>query len=201
MPVSTSNSGRDLIVLGVAPRRKTSRKEEILASGHGRQWGFLEAFDMVLSVGGDYLEENVAYLKTDGKLVLYGLMGGTADPIDGGLLSKLLFRRISLLPSTLRSRSMDYKASMRAFGRTKSAATRRSSGAISRWTWSTLAIGRRPSSSWHHAQTGTWKIVLMVSNQTATLEWFSREMRQLEDHRHVPREGVVSGRGKEEIGW
>ena len=68
-------------------------------------------FDMVFCpVGGEYLEENLSCLKQDGKLIfLYGLMGGTGAPIEGALLSRILYKRISILPSTLRSRCLEYK--------------------------------------------------------------------------------------------
>jgi tumor protein p53-inducible protein 3 len=60
-------------------------------------------------VGSSYLPETIAVLGTDSKLVLYGLMGGGAVN-DGAVLNKLLGKRISLLCTTLRARSPEYKA-------------------------------------------------------------------------------------------
>ncbi|KAM6179190.1 quinone oxidoreductase PIG3 [Erethizon dorsatum] len=58
-------------------------------------------------IGGSYWEKNVNCLALDGRWVLYGLMGG-AD-VSGPLLSKLLFKRGSLITSLLRSRDKKYK--------------------------------------------------------------------------------------------
>uniref|UniRef100_A0A8I3VXY7 Tumor protein p53 inducible protein 3 n=2 Tax=Callithrix jacchus TaxID=9483 RepID=A0A8I3VXY7_CALJA len=58
-------------------------------------------------IGGSYWEKNVNCLALDGRWVLYGLIGG-AD-INGPLLSKLLFKRGSLITSLLRSRDNKYK--------------------------------------------------------------------------------------------
>lgn len=59
-------------------------------------------------VGSSYLSENLKVLAVDSRWVLYGMMSGGAIS-EPALLSKLMARRISLLPSTLRSRSAEYK--------------------------------------------------------------------------------------------
>uniref|UniRef100_A0A673UZP4 Tumor protein p53 inducible protein 3 n=2 Tax=Suricata suricatta TaxID=37032 RepID=A0A673UZP4_SURSU len=58
-------------------------------------------------IGGSYWEKNVNCLASDGRWVLYGLMGGT--DIHGPLFSKLLFKRGSLITTLLRSRDQKYK--------------------------------------------------------------------------------------------
>ncbi|XP_058538640.1 quinone oxidoreductase PIG3 isoform X2 [Neofelis nebulosa] len=58
-------------------------------------------------IGGSYWEKNVNCLALDGRWVLYGLMGG--NDINGPLLSKLLFKRGSLITTLLRSRDEKYK--------------------------------------------------------------------------------------------
>ena len=65
-------------------------------------------------VGSSYLEANVNILRTDGLLVLYGLLGNSADTpyTPAPLLRKILFRRISIIPSTLRTRDILYKADL-----------------------------------------------------------------------------------------
>ena len=58
-----------------------------------------------------YLPRNLRCCATDSRWVLYGLLGG-AEPNAPSLLAKLLRKRVSLLSTTLRSRSLAYKASL-----------------------------------------------------------------------------------------
>lgn len=59
-------------------------------------------------VGASYWDSHMKCIATDGRLVLLGLLGGslTNAPLD---MSILLRKRVSIIPSTLRSRSLDYK--------------------------------------------------------------------------------------------
>ncbi len=69
-----------------------------------------QGVDVVLdSIGGPYLEQNMKSLTVDGSLVLIGLMGGAKAEISLGLL---LMRRLKLLGSTLRTRSVSQKAAI-----------------------------------------------------------------------------------------
>jgi putative PIG3 family NAD(P)H quinone oxidoreductase len=61
------------------------------------------------SIGGPYLEGNLKSLATGGRLVLIGVMGGKGAPIDLGLLIR---KRLQVIGSTLRSRSLDEKAAL-----------------------------------------------------------------------------------------
>jgi NADPH:quinone reductase-like Zn-dependent oxidoreductase len=65
-------------------------------------------------VGAAYLESNIDVLQTDGVLVLYGLLNNSSENAmtTPSLLSKILAKRISILPSTLRSRDIFYKADL-----------------------------------------------------------------------------------------
>lgn len=64
--------------------------------------------DVILDpVGAPYFEKNLSLLTVEGRLVLIGLMGGHSTGVD---LSRLLRRRLSVIGSTLRSRSADEKA-------------------------------------------------------------------------------------------
>ena len=66
--------------------------------------------DVVLdSIGAAYLADNLASLALGGRLVLIGLMGGAQSELNLGLL---LVRRLSLIGSTLRTRSLAEKASL-----------------------------------------------------------------------------------------
>jgi putative PIG3 family NAD(P)H quinone oxidoreductase len=64
--------------------------------------------DVVLdSIGAPYLADNLAALAVGGRLVLIGLMGGAKAELNLGVL---LARRLSLIGSTLRTRSVEEKA-------------------------------------------------------------------------------------------
>jgi putative PIG3 family NAD(P)H quinone oxidoreductase len=64
--------------------------------------------DVVLdSIGAPYLADNLAALAVGGRLVLIGLMGGAKAELN---LAALLARRLSLIGSTLRTRSVEEKA-------------------------------------------------------------------------------------------
>lgn len=66
--------------------------------------------DVVLdSIGGAYLDGNLRALADDGRLVLIGLMGGAKAEIA---LGQLLARRLSVIGSTLRTRSPGRKAAI-----------------------------------------------------------------------------------------
>jgi tumor protein p53-inducible protein 3 len=68
--------------------------------------------DLILDcVGGTHAVQNYESLGMDSKWVVYGLMGG-ADPNLPNLFSLLLRKRASILTSTLRTRSKEYKASL-----------------------------------------------------------------------------------------
>nr|DBA25715.1 TPA: hypothetical protein GDO54_010073 [Pyxicephalus adspersus] len=64
--------------------------------------------DVILDcVGATHWQKNLQCLNTDGRWVVYGLMG--SGEIHGDFLTLLLRKRGSLLASTLRSRSHEYK--------------------------------------------------------------------------------------------
>ena len=69
-----------------------------------------EGVDVVLdSIGAAYFEKNLAALRTGGRLVLIGLMGGAKTEVN---LALLLARRLSVIGSTLRTRSLAEKAAI-----------------------------------------------------------------------------------------
>lgn len=68
--------------------------------------------DLILDiVGGNYLEDNVRLLNTDGRLVIIGLLGGSKAPLNLGLV---LTRRLTITGSTLRARSAAEKGKIAA---------------------------------------------------------------------------------------
>jgi putative PIG3 family NAD(P)H quinone oxidoreductase len=68
-------------------------------------------FDLILDpVAGSYMKDNLKLLAQDGKIVVYGLMGGRMLPeLD---LSVLFKKRGQLICSTLRNRDLEYKAKL-----------------------------------------------------------------------------------------
>ena len=64
--------------------------------------------------GGSHMAENCEAIATEGRWVLYGLMGGVAP--DGPLLGTILRKRVTIRGTTLRARSHEYKGELvRAF--------------------------------------------------------------------------------------
>lgn len=69
-------------------------------------------FDVILDpVGAAYAQQNLRWLGYDGRWVNIGLMGGRKAEMD---LALLLGKRLQLIGSTLRSRSVDAKAALLA---------------------------------------------------------------------------------------
>ncbi|MCC6766416.1 MAG: NAD(P)H-quinone oxidoreductase [Deltaproteobacteria bacterium] len=69
-----------------------------------------EGVDVILDcVGGSYLEGNVASLRSRGRLVVIGLMGGTRAEVNLGLL---VSRRLRIVGSVLRTRSLAEKVAI-----------------------------------------------------------------------------------------
>ena len=66
--------------------------------------------DVILDmVGGDYLPREIGCLADDGRLVIIGLLGGAKAQVP---LAQILLRRLTLTGSTLRPRSIEYKANL-----------------------------------------------------------------------------------------
>lgn len=66
--------------------------------------------DVVLDmVAGDYVAREVECLAVDGRLALIAVQGGTASAFDAGAV---LRKRLAITGSTLRARSVDYKAGL-----------------------------------------------------------------------------------------
>ena len=80
--------------------------EEVLAETKG------EGVDMVVDfVGGDYFQKNLDVVARDGRICMLGLMGGAVvKDVD---LRKLLYKRVRVEGSTLRSRDEEYQGRLR----------------------------------------------------------------------------------------
>jgi NADPH2:quinone reductase len=76
-----------------------------------------EGVDVILDmVGGDYVPRELASLREDGRLSIIALLGGSEAQID---LYQVLRRRLTITASTLRPRTVEYKASIAAALREK----------------------------------------------------------------------------------
>lgn len=66
--------------------------------------------DVILDcIGAAYWEKNISLLRTRGRLVVIGLMGGAKTEID---MSPILRKRLRIIGSVLRSRSLDEKIAL-----------------------------------------------------------------------------------------
>ena len=75
-----------------------------------RAWSVGQGVDVILDpVGGNYLADNLAALATDGRLVLIGLLGGATAELA---LAQVLSRRLRIIGSTLRARTIAAKAAV-----------------------------------------------------------------------------------------
>ncbi|MER5401311.1 NAD(P)H-quinone oxidoreductase [Streptomyces sp. NPDC002599] len=67
-------------------------------------------YDVILDVvGGQYLERNIQSLAADGRLVIIGLQNGLEGQLN---LAEIVFKRISVHGTTLRTRSKEQKAAI-----------------------------------------------------------------------------------------
>jgi putative PIG3 family NAD(P)H quinone oxidoreductase len=87
-----------------ANRHKGSFRERVPG------WTDGQGMDVILDpVGGSYLTDNLRSLRTDGRLVVIGLMGGTKAELELGLM---MVKRLRVIGSTLRARSIAAKSSV-----------------------------------------------------------------------------------------
>ncbi|XP_053397065.1 quinone oxidoreductase PIG3-like [Mercenaria mercenaria] len=76
--------------------------EKVLEFTQGR------GVDLILDcIGASYYEQNMKSVRTEGRWVLYGLLGG--GTISGDVFSQMLRKRIRITGTTLRARKLQYK--------------------------------------------------------------------------------------------
>lgn len=137
--------------------------------------------DVVLDpVGGTYLSENIDVLPVDGTMVLYGLMGGTAVT-DPTFLAKLMAKRITIAASTLRSRSIEYKAAIvEALQSDPDGIAAIQSGDIQVQVDRTFLLEEVVKAHSHmSANANIGKIVLMVASSVSAIDFFQKELEML----------------------
>ncbi|XP_002131685.2 quinone oxidoreductase PIG3-like [Ciona intestinalis] len=85
--------------------KKSEFKDHVLGATNGK------GVNVILDcVGGSYWEQNAACLAVEGRWVVYGLLGG--PNVNGPILGTVLRKRASILGTTLKARSDEYKASL-----------------------------------------------------------------------------------------
>ena len=110
----------DIIVTASAPKHALCRK---LGAHHAIDYqnvDFLEevneitngeGVDLILDfIAAPYFEKNVRALRTDGRMVMLALLGGTH--VENFNLGNLLKKRLQITSSTLRSRGLDYQINL-----------------------------------------------------------------------------------------
>ncbi|KAK5858016.1 hypothetical protein PBY51_011217 [Eleginops maclovinus] len=108
VPLVTAGSAEKLqLAASLGAEAGFNYREESFSEGVQAFTGGKGADVILDCVGGSNWEQNISCLATDGRWVLYGLMGGRG--VQGELLGRLLSKRGSLLCSLLRPRSLQYK--------------------------------------------------------------------------------------------
>ncbi|MFE4961448.1 NAD(P)H-quinone oxidoreductase [Streptomyces sp. NPDC056660] len=102
------------VVTTVGSPEKAARARELGADAtiDHREQDFAEhgPYDVILDViGGQYLQRNIQSLAPDGRLVVIGLQQGLEGQLN---LAELVFKRISVHGTTLRTRSAEQKAAI-----------------------------------------------------------------------------------------
>ena len=70
-----------------------------------RRWNAVHV--IIDFIGASYFQQNLESLEKDGRMVMLGLLSGLKPPAVN--LSPILFNRLTIMGSTLRSRSLDYR--------------------------------------------------------------------------------------------
>ena len=107
----------DILVTASAPKHATCRQLGAHYAIDYQNDDFLEKIneitdgegvDLILDfIAAPYFEKNVRALRTDGRMVMLALLGGTH--VENFNLGNLLKKRLQITSSTLRSRSLDYQ--------------------------------------------------------------------------------------------
>ena len=110
-PCFVTVGGQDKVdrCLALGAAGGANRHEESFADKVS-EWTGGEGFDVILDpVGAGYLSDNLASLRLDGRLVLIGLMGGMQAELN---LALMLMKRLRIIGSTLRARSIAAKSAV-----------------------------------------------------------------------------------------
>ena len=115
--LATAAGARVIATAGTAEKTAACRELGALAAVNYREADFADAVaeetggegvDLVLDlVGSSYWDRNIASLRTGGSLVLLGLVGGVKAEVN---LAAILKRRLRIIGSVMRGRSIEEKA-------------------------------------------------------------------------------------------
>ena len=108
------NGNKILATAGSQSKLEIAKSLGALEGVNYKEESFSKKFsnvDFILDcIGGSYWKDNMKVLAQDGKIILYGLLGGVK--VEGPLLGMMLAKRAQIRASTLMSRSPDYKANL-----------------------------------------------------------------------------------------
>lgn len=105
--VTAGNEEKIQACLDLGAKAGFNRHKEIFVD-RIKEWTDGHGVDVILDpVGAQYLNDNIRCLNVDGRLVVIGLMGGTTTEVPLGLM---MVKRLRLIGSTLRARSIEAKA-------------------------------------------------------------------------------------------
>lgn len=85
---------------------KINYKEEDFSDILDKSWGESSVNFILDFIGAPYWQQNLDLLSMDGRLVMLALLGGARNELSIG---KILRKRLTIMGSTLRNRSQDYK--------------------------------------------------------------------------------------------
>jgi tumor protein p53-inducible protein 3 len=106
-PIVTASAGKLAVCRELGAELAIDyRADDFAAAALGHTGG--RGVDVVLDfLGAAYFDRNLAALRTDGRLVVLGLMGGAQ--VERLNLGTVLSKRLQIIGSTLRARRLDYK--------------------------------------------------------------------------------------------
>jgi putative PIG3 family NAD(P)H quinone oxidoreductase len=108
-------AARVFVTAGTDQKIKTAKKLGATAGYNYKSQDFAaelkKGVDLILDINGaGYFEQNIRILKNCGRLVIIALMGGAEAKVD---LKKLLSKKLTVKGSTLRSRSVEEKGTLK----------------------------------------------------------------------------------------
>lgn len=115
--LSTLAGAKPIITAGSEAKINTAKQLGALAGFNYKEGDFSEkvleytdgkGVDLILDcIGESFYEQNMQSIRTEGRWVLYGLLGG--GNVNSDIFRKILNKRVRITGTTLRARSVEYK--------------------------------------------------------------------------------------------